>query len=272
MTGMIYYKSEEEIELILKSCLLVCQALAEVAAQLKPGVTGLKLDGVAEQVIRDQGGVPAFKGYRGFPGTLCLSFNEQVVHGIPSNREVLPGEVISIDCGVKMNGYYGDAAYTIAIGEVSEDIQELLITTKEALDLGIAKAIAGNRIGDISYAVQEHCEIKHAYGVVRELVGHGVGKSLHESPEVPNFGKRGKGIVLKEGLVIAIEPMVNLGDRGVRQANDGWTIFTRDRKVSAHFEHTIAVKANQADVLSDHRSIEEAIKKNIELQNISINI
>lgn len=269
---MIYYKTDEEIELIRKSCLLVCQALAEVAAALKPGVTGLYLDAIAEQVIRDHGGAPAFKGYRGFPGTLCLSFNEQVVHGIPSKREVLPGDALSVDCGVKMNGFFGDAAFTFAIGEVTADVLKLLQTTKESLVLGIRKAIAGNRIGDISYAVQEHCELKHHYGVVRELVGHGVGKSLHESPEVPNFGKRGKGIVLKEGLVIAIEPMVNLGDRQVRQANDGWTIFTRDRKVSAHYEHTVAVTTSQPDVLSDHGGIEEAIKKNTELQNISINI
>lgn len=269
---MIYYKTEEEIELIRKSCLLVCQALAEVAAALKPGVTGLFLDALAEQVIRDHGGTPAFKGYRGFSGTLCISFNEQVVHGIPTSREVMPGDVLSLDCGVKKDGYYGDSAYTFAIGEVSHDAQVLMKTTRESLALGIQKAVAGNRIGDISYAIQEHCEIKHSYGVVRELVGHGIGKSLHESPEVPNFGKRGKGIVLKEGLVIAIEPMVNMADRNVRQANDGWTIFTRDRKVSAHYEHTVAVRPNQADVLSNHESIEEAIKKNTELQNISINI
>ena len=266
---MVTYKTDEEIELIRKSCLLVCDALAEVATLLKPGITGQTIDSAAEMVIRDHGGQPGFKGYRGFPATLCVSKNEEVVHGIPNNQAFKDGDIVSVDCGVLMNGFFGDAAYTFAIGDVPEKTMELLRVTKRSLYLAIEQAKAGQRIGDISFAVQNYCEVENHYGVVRELVGHGVGKNLHESPDVPNFGKRGRGLKLRAGLVIAIEPMVNLGDKRVAQAQDGWTIFARDHAPSAHYEHTIAVREQGADILSDHLRIEEAIKNNAELKEIS---
>ncbi len=255
---MIFYKTDEEIELIRESSLLVAKTHAEVAKLITPGVTSLELDKVAEEFIRDNGGVPAFKGYGGFPNTLCISPNEQVVHGIPQNEAIENGTILSIDCGVVMNGYYGDSAYTYAVGEVDEDVQNLLRVTKESLLKGIEKAVVGNRIGDIAYAIQEHAE-QHGYGVVRELVGHGVGKSLHEDPQVPNFGKRGRGPKLKEGLVIAIEPMINMGTHLVRHHRDGWTITTKDKLPSAHYEHTIAVRKGEADVLSSFKWIEEVL-------------
>ncbi|MCB0657722.1 MAG: type I methionyl aminopeptidase [Saprospiraceae bacterium] len=266
---MITYKTDEEIELIRQSCLLVCDALTAVAAMIGPGVSGQQIDTAAEQVIRDHGAVPGFKGYRGFPATLCISRNEQVVHGIPNGQSFKDGDVVSVDCGVLMNGYYGDAAYTFAIGNVPEKTMELLRVTKRSLYLAIEQARVGQRIGDISFAVQNYCEVDHHYGVVRELVGHGVGKNLHEAPDVPNFGKRGKGLKLKSGLVIAIEPMVNLGDKRVAQAEDGWTIYARDHAPSAHYEHTIAIRDEGADILSDHLRIEAAIKNNAELKEIS---
>ena len=255
---MIYYKTEEEIDLIRESSLLVAKTLAEIAGLIKPGITTLALDEIAQEFIRDNGGIPAFKGYNGFPNTLCVSPNDQVVHGIPNGRALKDGDILSVDCGVVMNGYYGDSAFTYEVGEVDVQIKQLLRVTKESLYKGIEMAVSGNRVGDIGYAVQKHAE-SFGYGVVRELVGHGVGKNLHESPEVPNYGRKGKGILLKEGLVIAIEPMINMGERGIMQHNDGWTITTLDNKPSAHFEHTIVVRKGKAEILSSFVEIEKKI-------------
>ena len=255
---MIYYKKEEEIELVRKSSLLVAKTHAEIAGLIKPGVNTLALDKIAEEFIRDNGGVPAFKGYGGFPNTLCMSPNDQVVHGIPNDRILENSEILSVDCGVLMNGYYGDSAFTYEVGEVDTETKQLLKVTKESLYKGIEQAVVGNRIGDIGHAVQCHAE-SYGYGVVRELVGHGVGKSLHESPEVPNYGRRGKGVMLKEGLVIAIEPMINMGTKRILQHNDGWTITTIDNKPSAHFEHTIVVRKGKAEILSSFEEIEKKI-------------
>ncbi len=270
----LQYKTEEEIEILRHNCLLVCQTIAEVASQIKPGVTGKELDSLAETFIRDHHAEPAFKGYPGsvfdYPGTLCVSFNEVVVHGIPDSTVVKEGDVLSIDCGVKMNGYFGDAAFTFAVGAVSEEVMKLLVTTRECLDLAIGQAVAGNRLGDIGYAVQHHAESGHGYGVIREMVGHGIGKRLHEPPEVPNYGKRGKGPVLHEGLAIAIEPMINLGTREVVMKKDGWTLVARDLKPSAHYEHTIVVRKEKADVLSDHGVIDLAVKNNANLTEVWI--
>jgi methionyl aminopeptidase len=257
---MITYKTEEEIDKIRISSLLVAKTHAEVAKLIKPGITGLELDKVAEEFIRDHGAVPAFKGYGGFPNSLCISPNAEVVHGIPNQIPVEEGSILSVDCGVVKDGYYGDSAYTYAVGEISEDTKKLLEVTKESLYKGIEKAFAGNRIGDISFAIQKYAE-QHGYGVVRELVGHGVGKALHEDPQVPNYGKRGRGPVLKEGLVIAIEPMINMGTKNIRQFADGWTIKTQDLKPSAHFEHTIVVRKGQAEILSSFEFIEEILKQ-----------
>ena len=255
---MIYYKTEEEIDLIRNSSLLVAKTHAEIAGLIKPGITTLALDKIAEEFIRDNGGVPAFKGYGGFPNTLCMSPNDQVVHGIPNDRVLEDGEILSVDCGVVMNGYFGDSAFTYEVGEVDAETKQLLKVTKESLYKGIEMAVSGNRIGDIGYAVQKHAE-SFGYGVVRELVGHGVGKSLHESPEVPNYGRRGRGAKLQEGLVIAIEPMINMGTRKIMQHNDGWTITTIDNKPSAHFEHTIVVRKGKAEILSSFDEIEKKI-------------
>jgi len=267
---MIYYKTDEEIELIRKSCLLVSKTLALAASLLKPGVTGISIDKKAEDLIRDHGAVPGFKGYNSFPATLCISVNDQVVHGIPSDREFLPTDIVSVDCGVYMNEFFGDAAYTFALGEVDLKTMELLVTTKDSLYKGIESAVHGNRLGDIGYAVQNHAEKTHKYGVVRELVGHGIGKNLHESPEVPNYGKKGRGAILKDGLVIAIEPMINLGRKAVKLQDDNWTIVTKDSTPSAHYEHTVAVRKTHADILSDHTELEKEIKNNPELKEISI--
>ena len=267
---MIFYKTDEEIELIRESCLLVCKALTHVATIIKPGITGKQIDREAEELIRDHKAIPGFKGYGGFPATLCISVNEGIVHGIPSKTEFKDGDIVSVDCGTYMNEFYGDAAYTFALGAVEEATMELLRVTNTSLYLGIETAVAGKRLGDIGHAIQDYCENQHNYGVVRELVGHGIGKSLHEAPEVPNYGKRGKGPKLKEGLVIAIEPMVNMGTKHVRQAKDGWTILTKDKKPSAHYEHTLAVRKGKADILSSHVMIEEAIRKNKELQEVGI--
>lgn len=261
---MIYYKTAEEIELIRESSLLVARALAEVAKLVQPGVSGLQLDKVAEEFIRDHHAVPAFKGYGGFPNSLCISPNEQVVHGIPVAKPFVEGDVISVDCGVLKNGYYGDSAYTFAVGEIKPELIKLLRVTKESLYKGIENAIVGKRLGDISFAIQAHCE-KEGYGIVRELVGHGLGKSLHEAPEVPNFGKRGTGLKLQEGLVIAIEPMVNMGSKNVNHGKDGWTITTSDKLVSAHFEHTIVVRKGSAEILSSFEYVEEVLKMRNEL-------
>lgn len=257
---MIYFKTDEEIELLRESSLLVGKTLAEVAKLIEPGVTTLELDKVAEEFIRDNGAVPGFKGYNDFPNTLCASLNDAVVHGIPTDKPLKNGDVISLDCGVKKNGFFGDSAYTFQVGEVNEETKKLLEATKKSLYLGIDEAVAGKRIGDIGYAIQGYTE-GLGYGVVRELVGHGVGKNLHEKPEVPNYGRRGKGMKLKEGLVIAIEPMINLGTKNVRTAKDGWTIVTEDGKPSAHYEHMIAVRKGKADVLSSFDMIEEVLEK-----------
>ena len=251
-------KTDEEVELIRLSSLLVGRTLAQVAARVQPGVTTLALDAVAEEFIRDHGAEPGFKGYGGFPNSLCTSVNEAVVHGIPNDTPLQEGDIVSVDCGVLMNGFYGDSAYTFAVGEVSEEVQRLLDTTKACLDLAIEQAVLGKRIGDIGHACQQHAE-GQGYGVVRELVGHGLGRDLHEAPEVPNYGRRGNGPKLMDGMVLAIEPMINLGGREVGQAEDGWTIMTRDGKVSAHFEHDVVVRQGKADVLSSFKDIEEVL-------------
>ncbi len=255
---MIYLKTDEEIELLRASNMLVAKTLGEIAKAVKPGVTTLELDKIAEEFIRDNGGIPGFLGYQGFPNTLCTSVNEQVVHGIPNNDPLKEGDVVSVDCGVLLNEFYGDSAYTFAVGEVSKEVADLLKSTKESLYKGIENAVAGKRIGDIGYAIQKYNE-DNGYTVVREMVGHGVGRGLHESPEVPNYGRRGSGTLLKPGMVIAIEPMINLGKRNIVQENDGWTIRTIDKKVSAHFEHTIAVQKNEADILSSFKFVEEVL-------------
>ncbi len=257
---MIYYKTEEEIELIRESSLLVAKTHAEVAKLIVPGVTTIELDRIAEEFIRDHGGVPAFKGYSGFPNTLCVSPNEQVVHGIPNSDPLQSGTILSLDCGVKKNGFFGDSAFTYEVGKVHEEVRNLLNVTRDALYKGIEQAVSGNRIGDIGYAVQLHAE-RNGYSVVRELVGHGVGKELHESPEVPNYGKRGRGVMLQDGLVIAIEPMINMGSKQIIQLQDGWTIKTADMKPSAHFEHTVVVRKGKAEILSSFDYIDEVLKK-----------
>ena len=257
----VHYKSEEEIELIRKSSQLVSRTLAEVAKVIKPGVKTIELDRLAEEYIRDNGGVPAFLNYNGFPYSLCISPNDQVVHGFPGEYTLQEGDVISVDCGVVLNKFFGDSAFTFEVGEVDADVKELLKVTRESLNLGIEKAVAGLRIGDISYAVQEHAE-KHGYGVVKELVGHGVGVKLHEKPEVPNYGKRGSGVKLEEGMVLAIEPMINMGRAGVKFWKDGWTVSSIDNKPSAHFEHTVAIRKGAPDVLSTFDYIEEVLKQN----------
>lgn len=253
---MVYYKTNDEIELIRKSCLLVSATLAEVANFLKPGVTTLQVDIVAEKFIRDNGAIPSFKNYKGFPFTCCISVNDAVVHGFPNNEALKEGDIVSVDVGVFMNGYHGDSAYTFALGTLAADAKQLLRVTKESLYKGVEKAITGNRVGDISYAVQEHAERKYGYGVVRELVGHGLGKQLHEDPQVPNYGKRGTGLKMKEGLVIAIEPMINMGKKEVYYDDDGWTVKTKDGKPAAHYEHTVCVQKNKPDMLSSFSAIE----------------
>jgi methionyl aminopeptidase len=257
---MIQYKSNEQIELIRESSLLVGKTLAEVAKMIKPGINPIDLDRRAEEFILDHQAIPAFKGYGSFPNSLCLSVNDVVVHGIPTKDVLKDGDIISVDCGVLKNGYYGDSAYTFEVGEVAPEISQLLRVTKESLYKAIEKAVVGNRLGDVSFAVQEHAE-KHGYGVVKELVGHGIGQHLHEKPEVPNYGTRGTGLKMMEGLVIAIEPMINLGKAAIWQLNDGWTIKTKDGLASAHFEHTIAIRKGKADILSSFDFVEEVLTK-----------
>jgi len=257
---MIHLKTKEEIEIMRKSALLVSKTLGLMAEMLEPGISTLELDKKAEEFIRDNGGEPGFLGLYDFPNTLCMSPNEQVVHGFPNNDPLKEGDIISIDCGVKMNGFYGDHAYTFAVGEVNPEIEQLLKVTKESLYLGIEECKAGNRIGDIGFAIQNHAE-KHGYGVVRELVGHGLGRKMHESPEVPNYGKRGRGAKLKEGMVLAIEPMINLGGRSIKQLADGWSIVTADGRYSAHFEHDVAIVDGKPDILSTFDYVEEALEK-----------
>jgi methionyl aminopeptidase len=256
---MIQYKTSEEVQLIKDSAEILGKAHGEVAKHVKEGVKTSFLDKIAEEYIRDHQGVPSFKGYNGFPASLCISVNEVVVHGFPSDYTLKDGDIISVDCGVFHQGFHSDCAYTYPVGEVSPAVLSLLKATKESLYLGIEKAVFGNRIGDIGNAIQKFVESK-GYTVVRELVGHGLGRSLHESPEVPNYGKRGSGQKLMDGLVIAIEPMVNLGSRNVVQERDGWTIRTADRKPSAHYEHTIAVFEDRTEILTTHKHIEENFK------------
>lgn len=256
---MIYLKTAEEIELLRENNLLVSATLAEVGRHVRPGVSTLELDKLAEEFIRSHGAEPGFLGYGGFPNTLCMSVNEEVVHGIPSAKRILKeGDVLSVDCGTLMKGFYGDSAYTFAVGEIAPEVADLLRVTKEALYKGVAQAKAGNRVGDVASAVQEHAE-RHGYSVVRELVGHGLGRKMHEEPEVPNYGARGRGPLLKEGMVICIEPMINMGVRYVVFERDGWTVRTRDRKPSAHFEFAVAVGKEGPDVLTDFGVIEQAI-------------
>lgn len=259
---MINYKTPEEVEIMRQSCLLVGETHAEIIKLIKPGITTSQLDRAAEEFIKSNGATPSFKNYNGYPFATCISVNDAVVHGFPNDNELKDGDVISIDIGVFKNGYHGDSAYTYALGNVSEEVKKLMRITKESLYKGIEKAVAGNRIGDIAYAIQEHTERKNGYGVVRELVGHGLGKKMHEEPQVPNYGKRGSGIKLKEGMVIAIEPMINLGKRNVINDEDGWTIRTQDGKPSAHYEHDVLIKKDKADILSSFTAIEAAEKAN----------
>jgi methionyl aminopeptidase len=255
---MIFYKTDEEIELIRVSGVLLGKAHAEVAKLIKPGVKTSVLDVCAFEFIKSNGGEPSFKGYNGFPYSLCISVNENVVHGMPGDYELREGDIVSIDCGVLLNGFNSDSAYTYPVGRVSPEVEKLLKKTKESLYQGIEQACTGNRIGDIGFAVQSYVEAE-GYSVVRELVGHGIGKNLHEAPEVPNYGKRGKGLKLEEGLVIAIEPMVNMGTKNIVQEKDGWTIRTADRKPSAHFEHTVAVRKGKADILTTFEFIDQVL-------------
>ena len=264
---MIYYKTREEIELIRKSCLLVSATLAEVAKFLKPGISTLEVDTMAEKFIRDHGATPSFKNYRGFPFACCISTNDAVVHGFPNQVLLKEGDVVSVDVGAYMNGFHGDSAYTFALRQASPDVKQLLKVTKEPLYKGIEKAIAGNRVGDISFAIQEYTEKQFGYGVVRELVGHGLGRHLHEDPQVPNYGRRGTGMKLREGLVIAIEPMINMGSKDVYHDDDGWTVRTKDGKASAHFEHSISVQRSKADILSSFAEIEKNEKANPNLES-----
>jgi methionyl aminopeptidase len=262
---MVYIKTNEEIALVRESSLLVSATLAEVASCLKPGMTTMQVDVFVEKFIRDNGAIPSFKNYNGFPFSACISVNDAVVHGFPNNLALKSGDIVTVDVGVFKNGFHGDSAYTFAIGEVSKEIAKLMAVTRESLNKGVEKAVAGGRVGDISNAVQEYTEKKNGYGVVRELVGHGVGRQLHEDPQVPNFGKKGSGAKLKENTVIAIEPMINLGTKDVFYDTDGWTVRTKDGKPSAHYEHTVAVKKNKAEVLSSFDQIIANEKKNANL-------
>lgn len=256
---MIHFKTAEEVELLRASNLLVSRTLAEVAKLIAPGVTTLELDRVAEEYIRDNHALPGFLGYKGYPKTLCTSVNQQVVHGIPSGYRLKEGDIVSVDCGALYQGYYGDSAYTFAVGEVTDRVKWLLKTTRESLYKGIENAREGLRIGDISNAIQDHCE-RERFSVVREMVGHGIGQGLHEAPEVPNYGRRGHGIKLQPGMVICIEPMINMGRKEITQDSDGWTIQTADKMPSAHFEHCVAIGKTSADILSTFDYIEEIYK------------
>ena len=257
---MIHYKSAKEIELMRESALLVSKTLGMLAEHVKPGASLLEMDKKADEFIRDHNAVPGFLGLYDYPKSIITSVNEQVVHGIPTDRPLQEGDIVGIDIGVLKNEFYGDHAYTFAVGEISEPVKDLLRVTKESLYLGIEQIRAGKRIGDVSFAVQDHAE-RHGYGVVRELVGHGLGRKMHESPEVPNFGKRGRGSKIKDGLVVAIEPMINMGTRRVIQLDDGWTIVTADKQPSAHFEHDVAVVNGKPEILSTFSYVEEALEK-----------
>ena len=263
---MIFLKTEDEIELLRQSNLLVGKTLAEVAKIIKPGVTTKELDKVAEEFIRDNGAIPTFKGFPNqfgtpFPASICTSVNDQVVHGIPNDIPLKDGDIVSVDCGTYMNGFCGDSCYTFPVGDVSPEVMKLLKVTKEALYLGIENAVHGKRLGDIGNAIEEHC-LANQYGVVREFVGHGIGKEMHEDPMVPNYGMKGTGIVLRNGMCIAIEPMITMGDRHIYMERDGWSVRTRDGKPAAHFEHTIAIRQGSADILSSFEYIEEVLGNN----------
>ncbi|NOQ74857.1 MAG: type I methionyl aminopeptidase [Crocinitomix sp.] len=255
---MIIYKTAEEIELMREAALVVSKTLGEVAKILKPGITGLQLDKIAEECIRDQGAIPGFLGLYDFPKTLCISPNTEVVHGIPNDKPFESGDIVSVDCGAILNGFYGDHAYTFEVGEVAEEIKQLLKITKECLYKGIEATHGGNRLSDIGFAIQQHAEA-HGYGVVRELVGHGLGRTMHEEPHVPNYGKRGRGKKIKNGLTIAIEPMINMGTEKIKHLSDGWSILTADGLSSAHFEHDVAVVDGKPDILSTFDYIYEAL-------------
>lgn len=258
--GMIYLKTDEEIELMRLSNQLVGQTLGELSKYIKPGIATLQLDKIAEEFIRDNGAVPAFLGYGGFPNSICASINENVVHGIPSASCILKdGDIISVDCGVILNDFVGDSAYTFCVGEVNSSLKYLLKITKEALYLGIDSARDGKRLGDVSYAIQSYCEL-NGFSVVRELVGHGIGRKMHEEPEVPNYGKKGYGSLLRNGMCICIEPMINMGSKNVVFEKDGWTVRTKDRKPSAHFEHCIAIRPNGPEILSSFEFIERVLE------------
>jgi methionyl aminopeptidase len=255
---MIKYKTEEEIELMRQAALVVSRTLGEIAKVIKPGMTGLQLDKLAEEYIRDQGAIPGFLGLYDFPNTLCISPNEQVVHGFPTDKPYEDGDIVSVDCGAILNGYYGDHAYTFELGDVAPEVRELCRITKESLYKGIEATNTANRISDIGFAIQQHAE-SHGYGVVRELVGHGIGSVMHEDPQVPNYGKRGRGKRIKNGLTIAIEPMINMGTEKIVQLSDGWTILTGDGKPSAHFEHDVAVVDGKPVILSTFDYVEQAL-------------
>ena len=255
---MIYLKTNEEIELLRENNILVSQALAEVAKHIKPGVTTKELDRIADDFIRSHGAIPSFLGYEGYPASACISVNEQVVHGIPSDYVIKEGDIVSVDLGTFMKGFNGDSAYTFAVGEISDDVRRLLEVSKEALYKGTAQAKAGNRVGDISAAVQEYAE-SFGFGVVRELEGHGLGRKMHEAPGIPNYGLRGRGPLLKEGMVICIEPMITMGNRAIVFERDGWTVRTRDRKPAAHFEFAVAIRKDGPDVLTDFGIIENVL-------------
>ncbi|ADQ80610.1 methionine aminopeptidase, type I [Paludibacter propionicigenes WB4] len=256
---MIFLKSDEEIELLRISNQIVAKTLAELAKIIAPGVSTMQLDKIADEFIRDHGAVPNFLNYGGYPNSICASVNEQVVHGIPSDKVFLEdGDIISVDCGALINGFHGDSAYTFCVGDVKQEVKDLLRTTKESLYKGIEQAEEGRRLGDIGNAIQRHCEDR-GYSVVREMIGHGVGRKLHEAPEVPNYGRKGNGIMLKSGMTIAIEPMINLGSRHLVFEKDGWTTRTLDRKPSAHFEHSVAIRRGKADILSSFEYIEQVL-------------
>jgi methionyl aminopeptidase len=259
---MMIYKTKEQVEMMRQSALLVSKTLTEIAATLKPGVTTISIDKMIGTFIRDHNAIPSFLNYKGYPYNSCISVNDVVVHGFPGGSPLKEGDIVTIDIGVILNGWHGDHAYTFAMGDPGPEVMQLIRVTKESLYKGIEKAVAGNRVGDIAFAIQEHTERKHGYGVVRELVGHGLGRSLHEDPQVPNYGKKGSGPKLKEGLVLAIEPMINLGRKDVYTEEDGWTIRTKDGKPSVHFEHDVCVQKGKADILSDYSIIEKAEKLN----------
>lgn len=262
---MMICKTNDQVEMMRQSALLVSKTLTEVAGHLKPGITTLSIDRMIGEFIRDHHAVPSFLNYHGYPYNSCISVNDVVVHGFPGDNELREGDIVSVDVGVILNGWHGDHAYTFAIGDPGAEVIQLIQVTKESLYKGIEKAVTGNRVGDIAFAIQEHTEKKHGYGVVRELVGHGLGKNLHEDPQVPNYGKRGSGPKLKEGLVLAIEPMINMGTKDVYTESDGWTVRTRDGKPSVHFEHDVCVRKSKADILSDYAPIEKAEADNINL-------